>query len=96
MDREQNRTAWIIAGLLAVLLIVAVFMWMNTREDLEAVLMQGNVEITNIRDKVARDCAEGTDTARCQDALAELEDILLEFRRDVQEATTTEPATTTP
>lgn len=88
MDKKETRTAWIIAGVLAVLLVIAVVFWMSAQKDLEAVLSEGREDITVLRDKIAVDC-RATDTAskeRCQDELADLADILREFSSDVDEA----------
>lgn len=95
MDTKESRTAWIIAGVLAVLLVIAVVFWMNTQKDLDAVLTEGREDITVVRDRIAVDC-RATDTAsqeRCQDHLEDLADILEEFSEDVEEAN--DQATTT-
>jgi len=95
MDRKESRTAWIIAGVLAVLLVIAVVFWMNTQKDLDTVLQEGQEDITVIRDRIAVDC-RATDTAsqeRCADHLEDLADILEEFSEDVEEAN--EQATST-
>lgn len=88
MDTKEARTAWIIAGILAVLLVIAVMLWMNAQKDLDAVLQEGKEDITVIRDRIATDCY-ATDAAskdRCMDHLDDLEEVLREFSDDVEEA----------
>jgi len=94
MDKKEARTAWIIAGVLAVLLVIAVIFWMNAKKDLDSVLQEGKEDITVIRDRIAVDC-RATDTAakeRCQDHLEDLEDVLREFSEDIEEAPEPAPA----
>lgn len=98
MDKKETRTAWIIAGVLAVLLVIAVVFWMNAKKDLDAVLMEGQEDITVIRDRIEADC-HATDAAskeRCEDHLEDLADILREFSEDVDEAAAEEGTTTIP
>lgn len=89
MDTQQNRTAWVVAGILAILLVVVLILWMNAKKDLDQVLMEGQEEIIDVRDQITQNCADGINSDNCQDTLDKLEDILIEFKRDVQRATTT-------
>ncbi len=94
MDKKEARTAWIIAGILAVLLVIAVVFWMNAKKDLDTVLSEGKEDITVLRDRIAVDC-KGTDQAskdRCSDNLDKLSNVLKEFSKDVEKAP--EPDTT--
>lgn len=98
MDKKESRTAWIIAGVLAVLLVIAVVFWMSAKKDLDAVLTEGQEDITVLRDRIAVDCraTDQDSRERCQDHLEDLEDILVEFSEDVEEASETSTTTPTP
>lgn len=88
MDTKEARTAWIVAGVLAILLVIAVVLWVNAKRDLDAVLTEGREDITQVRDRIAVDC-RASDTAsqeRCQDHLEDLADILREFSEDIENA----------
>jgi hypothetical protein len=90
MDSKKKLTlAWTVAGILAVLLVIALFFLANQPKDLTSVLEEGREDLTEQRDRIAESC-NGTDAAskeECQDRLEELSDILREFSRDIDKAT---------
>lgn len=92
MDTKKQLTiAWVIAGILAIGLIVALVALMNQQKDLGTVLEEGREDLTEQRVRIAEAC-ENEDVAsqaRCQDALDELSDILTDFSRDIDRATST-------
>ena len=95
MDTKKQLTlAWTVAGILAVLLIIAVYFAMNPKKDLATVLQEGKEDISVQRDQIAMHCS-GTDDASkkaCQEDLDELTDILKEFSKDIKKASSTMPA----
>ena len=88
MDRQEARTAWIIAGILAVLLVIAVIFWMNAKKDLDTVLAEGQADIGAMRDKIAVDChaSDADSKKRCQEDLDDLSSILTEFSKNLDKA----------
>ncbi len=92
MDSKKKLTlAWTVAGILAVLLAIALFFLMNQPKDLDTVLQEGKEDVTAQRDRVAEAC-NGDDAksqAKCQDELQELSDILRDFSKDIDKATST-------
>jgi len=92
MDSKKKLTlAWTVAGILAVLLAITLFFLMNPERNLGTVLQEGKEDVSAQRDRVEEAC-NGTDTqskARCQDELNELSDILRDFSRDINRATST-------
>ncbi len=96
MDKKEARTAWIVAGVLAVLLVIAVIFWMNANKDLEQVQRDGYQNIGMLRDRIALDCgkADVESEKRCRQHIDDLSAVLTEFSEDLQEAA--EDATTTP
>ncbi|HYD93164.1 MAG TPA: hypothetical protein VEB18_01750 [Candidatus Paceibacterota bacterium] len=94
---NQNRTGWIIAALLAVVILVLLGMMWNdaNNKDLNQVLEEGRENLIDVRAEIEKKC-EGPEMNEdaCQDALEELADVLEEFREDVTAATSS--ATTTP
>lgn len=94
MDKKEARTAWIIAGILAVLLVIAVVFWMNAKKDLEDVQRDGYTDIGAMRDLIALDCGKTDEksTKLCAEHIDDLSEILKEFSKDLEDATTTAPA----
>lgn len=94
MDTKKKLTlAWAVAGILAIALIVALVALMNQEKDLATVLEEGREDITEQRDRIA-DACEGPDAEsqeRCQNELEELSDILRDFSRDLDRASSTAP-----
>jgi len=94
MDTKKQLTlAWTVAGILAVLLVIALFFLMNPKKDLGTVLQEGKEDITEQRDRIAETCS-GTDAdskADCADELEELADILRDFSKEIDKATSTAP-----
>jgi len=92
--KKQLTIAWTVAGILAILFLVALYFAMNPQKSLGTVLQEGREDISEQRDRIKESC-EGTDAASqadCQDELDELADILREFSRDIERATSTAPA----
>ncbi len=91
--KKQLTIAWTIAGILAVLLLIALYFVLNPKKDLGTVLQEGQQDITAQRDKIRADC-NSTDLdkkAACAADLQDLSDILREFSKDVAHATSTAP-----
>ncbi|MEJ0053877.1 MAG: hypothetical protein WDN10_04110 [bacterium] len=90
MDRQDATTAWIVAGVLAVLLVVALYFWISTRNDLATVLESGKHNIAAQRDQIREDC-DGTPAKKeaCSQDLADLAAILHDFSVNVETAATT-------
>ncbi len=92
MDHKKSaQTAWTVAAVLAVLLIIALGFWWNAKHDLAKVLESGKQDITAQRDKIRADCAltDAASKAQCGQDLQDLADILREFSTNVAHATTT-------
>jgi signal transduction histidine kinase len=92
MDSQKKLTlAWTVAGILAVLLVISLFFLMNQPKDLDTVLQEGKEDVTAQRDQVAEACngSDAQSKARCQDELQELADILRDFSKDIDKATST-------
>lgn len=78
--RKEN-VAWIVAGVLLVLLGIVSYLWLSTRADLMAVMAGTKGSITAERDQVTKDC-KGTDQASvdaCSKDLQDLADTLRAF-----------------
>lgn len=91
MNTKNKLTlAWTVAGILAILLIIALYFVMNPKKGLETVLQEGKEDITQQRGRIAEAC-EGTnaDQNDCKNELDELADILRDFSRDIDKATST-------
>lgn len=92
MDTKKQLTiAWVIAGILAVGLIIALVALMNQKKDLGTVLQEGREDLTEQRDRIAEACQseDAASQRRCQNELDELSDILRDFSRDIDRATST-------
>ena len=91
MDLKKKLTlAWTVAGILAVLLAVSLFFLMNPEKSLNTVLEEGKQDVTEQRADVAAACeGDSADKAKCDAELDELAQILREFSRDIDKATTT-------
>lgn len=88
-QKNKLTLAWTVAGILAVLLIIALYFVMNPQKDLQTVLQDGKEDITEQRDRIAEVC-EGSEANQndCQDELDDLADILRDFSRNIDKATT--------
>lgn len=95
MDTNKKlKTAWAIAGVLAIILIVVTFLWIRAQNDLDRVLDNGRTDIEAARDRIDAAC-EGPDAssnAACRDALDDLADILKDFSDNIEDATSTAPS----
>jgi hypothetical protein len=92
MDTKKKLSvSYAVIGVLAVALIVSLFFNFHEPATLGSVLENGKQDITAQRDKIREDCSS-TDAAvrkQCGDDLQELADILREFSKDLDKATTT-------
>lgn len=90
---QNSKTGWIIAGLLAiVLIIVLVMMWNGSHnKDLGNVLEEGRTNLIDVRAEIEKKC-QGPEMNQkdCQAALDDLEDVLKDFKKDVNTATTSQ------
>ncbi len=90
----NSKTGWIIAGILAIVVVIMLFMMWNdaNTKDLGNVLEEGRTSIIDMRAEVEKKCqGPEANEAECQDALEELSEVLQEFSEDVNEASTTPP-----
>jgi hypothetical protein len=96
MNQNEKNTAWIVAGILLVLLIIVGYLWISTKADLNTVLENGKQSIAAQRDQIAKDC-QGPDANQnaCQSDLAQLSDILKDFSANIQQASTTATSSAT-
>lgn len=88
----KTNTGWIVAGVLAVaLIIMGVVMWGDWKRETDVgyVLKEGQEDIVRARSDIERECAADKNSAGCQEALDELAELLREFGRDLDYATTT-------
>lgn len=92
MNTNGNaKTGWIVAGILAIVVIVlAWMMWSNeNQKDLGTVLEEGRADIVTVRAEIQENCrGPQADEAKCQASLADLAEILNEFSDDVEDADT--------
>lgn len=89
MDTRESNLAWIIAGVLLVLLIVVGYMWYSSR-DLDNVLQEGREDIGYYRDEIERHCSgPEMDQEQCAEDMEELSDLLREFSADIDASSTT-------
>ncbi len=90
----NSKTGWIIAGILAVVVIIMLFMMWNdaNSKNLGNVLEEGRTSIIDLRAEIEKKC-EGpeADEKACQDAIDDLSEVLKEFSEDVEAASTTSP-----
>ena len=100
MDMNNARTAWTVAAVLGVIVIILVVVMAKGQHDRERdpdfVLDRGGSRIAEIRAEIAETCAgdKPYEQADCQDTLEELSDILKDFTDDlhrINEASTTAP-----
>lgn len=99
MDHRDNNIAWIVAGVLFVLLIIVGYLWLAARNDLMSTLSSAHESISAERDQIAKDC-QGTDQTSkdaCSQDLQDLADTLRAFSANVATASSTGqfPTTTT-
>lgn len=93
---ERHTTAWLIAGVLLVLLIGMTYLWMTAREELATVLTEGRESLEEARDDIRMKCSGPgiLNNEACQSSLKELSAILQEFSERIQNAATTTATTT--
>ncbi|MBU1293103.1 hypothetical protein KJ819_03520 [Patescibacteria group bacterium] len=87
--KKQLTLAWSVAGILAVLLIIALFVIMNPKKDLGTVLQEGKEDITAQRARIAEVCSgpNAGSKSDCQDELEVLSQLLRDFSNDINSAT---------
>lgn len=82
--------AWTVAGVLAVIVIILlafmIYDWNQRRNDLGYVIDEGTSNIAEQREVIRARCSDDLTSAACQDALADLSDILEDFSRDFSRA----------
>jgi cell division septal protein FtsQ len=88
MDTKDANTAWIVAGILAVLLVITLYFLISANSRLSNVLANGSDQITAERDQIAQDCGTAGDKAACNQDLSDLASILKDFSASVSAATT--------
>jgi hypothetical protein len=90
MNTNESRTAWIVAGVLLILLIIVGYLWLSQKQDLNTVLQNGKTDIAAARDQITKDCqGPNMDADACKADLNDLAGILSDFSADVQAASTT-------
>lgn len=96
-SNNTNGTGWKVAtGILAVLVLILLGMmwssWNRNQHDLENVLEKGRDNIITMRAEVAMNC-EGAkaNEVKCEKSLSDLEDLLREFSKDIEQASSTVP-----
>lgn len=96
MDTRESNTAWIIAGILLVLLIVVGYLWLSTPKDVQTVLDDGYDSIAAQREELRIACQtpEGT-REDCEEELEELSELLAEFSAEIDAATSSEATAST-
>lgn len=89
--KKQLTIAWTVAGILAVLLIIALFVILNPKKDLGTVLQEGKDDITAQRARIAEVCSgpNAGSKSDCQDELDALSQLLRDFSNDIDQATST-------
>ncbi len=96
MDTRESNTAWIIAGILFVLLIVVGYLWLSAPKDVQAVLDEGYDNIAAQREELARACQSPEGTREdCEEELQDLSELLAEFSAEIDAATTSEASAST-
>ncbi len=89
MDTRESNLAWIIAGILFVLLIVVGYLWYSNTQDLDNVLQDGREDIGYYRDQIAEHCrGPEADEKQCAEDMEDLSDLLREFSEDIDAAAT--------
>lgn len=98
MDTRESKTAWTIAGILLVLLLVVGYLWLSSPRDLDTVLREGTDDVATQRMELERVCDEDRNSEECQQEIRELTDLLREFTAEINAATSSASvgATTTP
>jgi len=90
MNTQESRTAWIVAGVLLVLLIIVGWLWLAQKQDLGTVLQDGKSDIASVRDRMSKDCqGPEADADACAEDKQDLSDILDDFKADLMESSTT-------
>lgn len=89
MDTRESNTAWVISGILLVLLIIVGYLWLSAPKDIDTVLDEGSVTIEEQREalRIACQSPEGS-RAKCEAALQDLSEALEEFSTEIDAATT--------
>lgn len=90
---NKLRTAWTVAGVLAVLLIIMTGLWVNER----GLFTLDARDLERSRDEISTACAsaETLDTPACRDALDGLARLLGRFERQLERQSDDTTATTT-
>lgn len=96
MDTRESRTAWIIAGILFVLLLIVGYLWLTTPRDLETVLEDGYDNIVAQRMELERACRNNNPREEeCQQEIRDLTQLLQEFTAEINAATSSAAASAT-
>ncbi len=102
MNMNSARTAWAVAAVLGVIVIILLAVMAKGQHDREQdpdyVLDRGGSRIAEVRAEIAEKCegADPYDQADCQDALEELSDVLGDFTEDLRRLNATTSTTTAP
>ncbi len=87
MDTRESNLAWIIAGVLFVLLVVVGYLWYSSTHDLDNVLQDGQEDIGYYRDQIAQHCrGPEADAEQCAEDMEALSDLLREFSAEIDSA----------
>ena len=90
MTRNDATIAWIVAGVLAILLILTLALWISARHNLATVLQNGQQAIVTERAQIQSDCSgPNMNKNLCGQDLSDLAGLLKEFSAEVASATTT-------
>jgi hypothetical protein len=101
MERSNN-TGWIVAGVLAVVIVILLAMmwqqWNKEQHNLGMVLENGQERVAAARNQIAEDCqgSEGTEAASCKADLDQLSQVLEQFSKSITTATSSQASTTAP
>lgn len=96
MNTNRSNTGWLVAGILAIVVVVLLFImwrqWDREQHDLGNVINEGQEDIASARAEIREKCTgpAGVNARDCQDALNEVSDIIREFSDDLADATTSD------
>lgn len=82
---RESKLAWIISGVLLVLLIIVTYLWLSTK-NLPTVLQNGRDAVAAEQAKIKVDCVDAQSLA-CKQDLSDLEGILQSFSDNLKQAT---------
>lgn len=91
---HQTRTAWTVAGILAVIVIILLgvigYGWYERKNNLGYVLEDGQNAVMSQRQLIRETCSSelGAASAECQAAIQELANFLIEFRAELSQIQT--------